>query len=568
MSETYQRPSCSTAVTGSDELEARLGLLDSLDLVEHVTEVVGEQLADRELVAVDGDGRVGRHRDVGDVVDVRRRHVDRAFVQHDVEAVDAVERRVVADHLESLQFGDQLRQRARRTSPARPGRSRSITPRRSSWSSDSITASPSSWGLAAPPLLSPDICVTANTPAAPIASTPTTPPISTFLLDRPRHRVGPSVGRRRPLPLSAPLGGRRRRTAAGVETVRRDGCGWRRGLRRPVEASPPSSRRSWRHKVIGRSPPTTFTRRGPLPARLRGERPPASVPGGHSRRGVYAGRMRIAVTGATGLIGSALVADRRANGDDVVRVVAAAPTVPTSSWSPADGTARPRGARRRRRGRPSRGRRHRRPSLDRRLQAQHPREPAAIGTALIAKTIAGTAQRHRRSCCRDRPSASTARGATSSSTSRRHRAPGSSPTCASPGRPRPRRPRTPASRVAHLRSGVVLSADGGALKKQLPLFKFGLGGKMGSGEQWQSWISIDDEVGAIVHLLSSSRLGPGEPHRPESGDERRVHRLARRPRCTVRPLLPIPKFGPRLLLGGELADNLLFTGQKRRAEAC
>ena len=90
-------------------------------------------------------------------------------------------------------------------------------------------------------------------------------------------------------------------------------------------------------------------------------------------------------------------------------------------------------------------------------------------------------------------------------------------------------------RVAHLRSGVVLSGDGGALKKQLPLFKFGLGGKMGSGEQWQSWISIDDEVGAIVHLLSSTVSGPVNLTAPQSGDERRVHRHARHRRCTARP---------------------------------
>src|SRR5207342_2512368 len=51
-------------------------------------------------------------------------------------------------------------------------------------------------------------------------------------------------------------------------------------------------------------------------------------------------------------------------------------------------------------------------------------------------------------------------------------------------------------RVAHIRTGIVLSGQGGALKKQLPLFKVGAGGKLGSGRQWQSWISIEDEVGA------------------------------------------------------------------------
>jgi len=117
------------------------------------------------------------------------------------------------------------------------------------------------------------------------------------------------------------------------------------------------------------------------------------------------------------------------------------------------------------------------------------------------------------------------------------------------------------TRVVFLRTGIVLSTDGGALKKQLPLFKFGLGGKMGSGDQWQSWIHIDDEVGAIEHLLTSSVGGPVNLTAPNPvtnatftdtlGD------VLGRP-----TILPIPKFGPKLLLGGELADNLLFSGQQ------
>ncbi len=62
-------------------------------------------------------------------------------------------------------------------------------------------------------------------------------------------------------------------------------------------------------------------------------------------------------------------------------------------------------------------------------------------------------------------------------------------------------------RVTHLRTGIVLARHGGALKKQLPLFRLGLGGRFGSGKQWQSWISLDDEVGAIVHLLSADVHG-------------------------------------------------------------
>ncbi len=116
-------------------------------------------------------------------------------------------------------------------------------------------------------------------------------------------------------------------------------------------------------------------------------------------------------------------------------------------------------------------------------------------------------------------------------------------------------------RVAHLRTGIVLSDHGGALKKQLPLFKLGLGGKIGSGKPWQSWISLDDEVGAIVHLLTSARSGAVNLTAPnpvtQSEFAKELGRAVHRP-----TLLPIPSFGPKLLLGGELVDNLLLAGQR------
>jgi len=62
-------------------------------------------------------------------------------------------------------------------------------------------------------------------------------------------------------------------------------------------------------------------------------------------------------------------------------------------------------------------------------------------------------------------------------------------------------------RTVYLRTGIVLSPKGGALKKLLPLFKLGVGGKFGNGKQWQSWISIDDEIGAIEHLLTANVSG-------------------------------------------------------------
>ncbi|MEY2966256.1 MAG: hypothetical protein RLY50_306 [Actinomycetota bacterium] len=117
------------------------------------------------------------------------------------------------------------------------------------------------------------------------------------------------------------------------------------------------------------------------------------------------------------------------------------------------------------------------------------------------------------------------------------------------------------ARVVHLRTGIVLSPKGGALKKQLPLFRLGLGGRFGNGRQWQSWISIDDEVGAITHLLGSSLSGAVNLVAPQPVTNAEFTRVLAR--VLSRPaLFPVPSFGPRLLLGGELADALLFTGQR------
>ena len=116
-------------------------------------------------------------------------------------------------------------------------------------------------------------------------------------------------------------------------------------------------------------------------------------------------------------------------------------------------------------------------------------------------------------------------------------------------------------RTVFLRTGIVLSKKGGALKKQLPIFKLGVGGKFGNGKHWQSWISITDEVNAIIHLLTSQLSGPINLTAPEpvtnAGFTKELSKAVSRP-----AVLPIPSFGPKLLLGGELADALLFTGQR------
>ena len=116
-------------------------------------------------------------------------------------------------------------------------------------------------------------------------------------------------------------------------------------------------------------------------------------------------------------------------------------------------------------------------------------------------------------------------------------------------------------RTVFLRTGIVLTPLGGALKKQLPLFKLGLGGKFGDGRAWQSWISLDDELAAIEHLLTAKVSGAVNltaPNPVTNADfTTALARALKRP-----AILPIPKFGPSLLLGGELAEALLFTGQR------
>ena len=117
------------------------------------------------------------------------------------------------------------------------------------------------------------------------------------------------------------------------------------------------------------------------------------------------------------------------------------------------------------------------------------------------------------------------------------------------------------TRVAHIRSGIVLTPEGGALAKQLPLFRLGLGGRFGSGRQWQSWIALDDEIAAILHLLSANVSGPVNLTAPNpvrnSELTKTLGRVLHRP-----ALLPVPKLGPSLLLGGELTESLLYFSQR------
>ena len=116
-------------------------------------------------------------------------------------------------------------------------------------------------------------------------------------------------------------------------------------------------------------------------------------------------------------------------------------------------------------------------------------------------------------------------------------------------------------RVAHLRTGIVVGKSGGAVAKTLPLFKLGLGGRIGSGKQYWSWISLTDEIGAIRFLLDHDVAGPVNLTGPEPVTNavftKAVGRALHRP-----TVVPVPKFGPRLLLGREAAEEVVSASQR------
>ena len=116
-------------------------------------------------------------------------------------------------------------------------------------------------------------------------------------------------------------------------------------------------------------------------------------------------------------------------------------------------------------------------------------------------------------------------------------------------------------RVARLRTGILVSKSGGAVAKTLLLFKLGLGGRIGSGRQWWSWISLTDEIGAIRFLLEHEIAGPVNLTGPEPVTNaeftKSVGRALHRP-----TVLPVPMFAPRLVLGREAADAVAGASQR------
>ena len=273
----------------------------------------------------------------------------------------------------------------------------------------------------------------------------------------------------------------------------------------------------------------------------------------------YVAVMRVIISGASGLIGSALASSLETDGHTVVRMVRRAPGDGEIHWNPASGTLEASdlagadavvhlaGA----------------GIGDRRWSDAYKREildSRVKGTDLLARRLAE---------CEGRPPvllSGSAIGIYGPSDGRDldESSPTSTDFLADVCR-QWEHATAPAEaagvRVVHLRTGIVLTPKGGALAKMLPLFRLGLGGRFGNGRQWQSWISLDDEVGAIRHLLTSTLSGPVNLTAPtpvaNSEFTRVLAGVLKRP-----ALFPVPAIGPRLLLGRELADALLFTGQK------
>jgi len=121
-------------------------------------------------------------------------------------------------------------------------------------------------------------------------------------------------------------------------------------------------------------------------------------------------------------------------------------------------------------------------------------------------------------------------------------------------------------RVVHLRTGIVLSPLGGALAQMLTPFKLGVGGILGSGNQYMSWIAVDDMVGVVLHALADSSVrGPTNTVAPRAVTNyeftKTLGKVLRRP-----TVFPLPAFVVKVLFG-EMGDALLL-GSTRATPSC
>ncbi len=115
-------------------------------------------------------------------------------------------------------------------------------------------------------------------------------------------------------------------------------------------------------------------------------------------------------------------------------------------------------------------------------------------------------------------------------------------------------------RTAQMRFGLVLSRSGGALPKMLLPFRLGVGGNMGNGKQWWSWVSIDDLVGSIILALNQEQYGPINVVAPNPVTNAQFTRILAK--VLSRPaIFPMPAFAARLVFG-QMGDELLLASQR------
>jgi uncharacterized protein (TIGR01777 family) len=285
--------------------------------------------------------------------------------------------------------------------------------------------------------------------------------------------------------------------------------------------------------------------------------------------------MHVAITGATGLIGGALSSALRADGHRVTGVTRSAPGPEEIRWSPAEGRLDPDALRdvdavvnlagepigfsslspaaiARARWSPERKRR----ILDSRVQ----------GTTLLARTMADLDDGPRtlvsasaigyygnvgaRELTEDSPPGDLFL----SDVCRRWEA------AADPAR-------DAGIRVVHPRIGLVQSPRGGALAQSLLLFRTGLGGPFGDGSDWWSWVMLDDVIGVLRHALETDGVsGPLNVTAPtpvtNAAWAKALGHALGRP-----AVVPIPRFGPRLVFGRQMADELVFSDARVLPEA-
>jgi uncharacterized protein (TIGR01777 family) len=270
--------------------------------------------------------------------------------------------------------------------------------------------------------------------------------------------------------------------------------------------------------------------------------------------------VRIAITGSSGLIGSALRRSLEADGHDVLRVVRTAGGPGTTAWDieagrldaaafeGLDGVIHLAGE----------GIAEKRWTDE---QKHRIRESRTKGTALLAEALASL---------QDRPPVLVSgsgidvygdRGDEQLTEASGRGAPGFLTDLVVDWEAATGMAANAGIRVATIRTAMVLDRDGGALPRMASIAKLGALGKLGSGRQWMSWIALEDHVRAVRFLLEQPIEGPVNLSSPgpvtNAVFTKALGRVLHRP-----TFLPVPAFGPKLLLGRELAETLLYESKR------